>query len=249
MKLNQAETPHVNKVCTVVFTIFATVVGSIVEASSEAICSVNGLPREGSGDYRLAVKLDDGWTYVMPQTQEILDIRRREHNRLCLAWEAPPYTGTERQIVYISSRYMHEQPVRLWRNHSVDPIIKTPFRGRLPRRSAEELFQDFHNTAEPEEIRGGQWSVLEDWHNTHLWLANLTSFELVSTAVDVLDKLPRGTERLLRLRSRRPLPSWVPFTTLPPDPDTELHIAVLYSGDVRREPELPVYWYVSIVKK
>ena len=50
--------------------------------------------------------------------------------------------------------------------------------------------------------------------HTSAWLANSGSYDLVVGAVDDLPLLPYGSERLLVLAARRPLTSWVPFTTV-----------------------------------
>ena len=155
-----------------------------------------------------------------------------------MAWEAPPYQRNSRQIVYASTRYRDDQPLWLSRNAAAAGI---PFVGKLlgdwsrtPDDSGidpDEAFTRFHRDRSVD-ANAVPWTNLIDWHDTSAWLANRSSYELVSSALTEATLLPNGTERLLLLAARRPLTSWVSLTTRTPSGSDTLRVAVAYSGDL-----------------
>ena len=202
-------------------------------------CNVEQLTRESIGQYRLAVMVDGSWQLFDSNDSETVHVLQNGASReLCLAWEAPAYRGNNRQIVYVSTQYRDDQPLWLSRNSA---IAQVPFVGRLlgdwsraPGASGadpDESFREFHDTL-PEDPDGAPWNNLAHWHDTSVWLTNRRSYELVSVTAAEADFLPYGTERLLVLAARRPLASWIPFTSYAPSPQDRLRVAVSYSGDL-----------------
>ena len=219
-------------------------------ALAQSDCTTSQLPRETGGQSRLAVKLDAGWQFFPPnddgpahalQTGGLQD--------LCLAWEAPPYQRSNRQIVYASTQYRDDQPLWLFRNSAIAevPLLSRLFGdwSRTPDASGadpDDAFKDFHDSL-PADPNIAPWNNLADWHDTSAWRTNRSSYELVSGAAVDLMSLPYGTERLLVLAAQRPLTSWVAFTTYTPSGQEQLRVAVAYSGDLdSRGPR--VYRYV-----
>ena len=72
---------------------------------------------------------------------------------MCLAWEAPPYERSDRQIVYVSTQYRDNQPLWLFRNSAVAevPVISRLFGdwSRTPDASGadpDNAFKEFHRS-------------------------------------------------------------------------------------------------------
>ncbi len=223
-------------------------------AVAQSACNVDGLPREDVGQGRLAVRIDGEWRLFAEYEDgpaSVLQIGGLQD--VCIAWEAPPYLGASRQIVYASTKYRDEQPLWLFRNSAGAGI---PFVGNLlgdwnrtPDASGispDSAFKEFHRRR-PDDPFDPPWNNLAGWHDTSAWFPNVGSYDLVVSAARDLSALPYGSERLLRLAARRPLTSWVPFTTRAPSGQNELLVAVSYSGD--RESVGPyVYQYVFQVR-
>ena len=225
-----------------------TALAAPVPALAQAGCDVAQLPREASGQNRLAVRIDGDWQFFAPNggaTAHVLETGGAQD--LCLAWEAPPYRRTNRQIVYASTRYRDDQPLWLFRSSAAALI---PFVGRLlgnwsrtPDTSGADpgdAFREFHRSL-PDDPDSVPWNNLAEWHDTSAWLANRRSYDLVRATAD-LTSLPHGTERLLVLAAQRPLTSWITFTTYAPSGQDELRVAVSYSGDLEdRGPRVHQY--------
>ena len=223
---------------------------------AQASCTVEDLPREVASKGRLAIKIDGVWQ-LFAQNEDgsayVLEVDGLQS--LCIAWEAPPYQRHLRQIVYVSTKYMDEQPLWLVRNNAAAGF---PFFGKLlgdwnrtPDASGsdpDEAFRKFHHSRpDDDDLSDAPWNNLVDWHDTSAWLTNVSSYELVVSATNGLSLLPYGSERLLRLVGGRPLTSWVPFTTRTPSRQNELRVAVAYTGDLDAiGPH--VYQYVFQVK-
>ena len=221
---------------------------------AQPACNVDSLPREAIGQGRLAVRIEGEWKQFTQHEDgpaHILEIGGLLH--LCIAWEAPPYDGVHRQIVYASTKYSDEQPLWLFRNSAGDGI---PFVGRLlgdwnrtPDASGvnpDSAFREFHRRL-PENLSNTPWNSLADWHDTSAWFPNVRSYNLVVGAIRALPLLPYGSERLLRLASNRQLTSWVPFTTRAPSAQNELRVAISYTGELDRLGPY-VYQYVFQVR-
>ena len=214
--------------------------------SSEALWAQNcgDLPPQSRvGQQRLAVKLSGSWKIFTPNSTEpayVISIARAQ--KLCLAWEAPPYPYFKRQIVYASTQYREDQPIWLWRNNALSlPIIdvllgnwskKPDSSGRDP----VEAFTAFHRSL-PKNLAVAPWKDLKKWHDTSAWFPNQESYAVVSTALeDTMGSLPQGTERLLLLKANRSLTSWILFTThVLPSRQDHLLVAVAFSGDLDEE--------------
>ena len=223
-------------------------------AFAQSGCDAEQLLREMSGGYRLAVRLPEGWQYFATNDEESAHlIQGGERQELCLAWEAPPYPRSHRQVVYASTRYREDQPLWLFRNGSAAGV---PFVGRLlgdwsrvPDASGvnvDDGFRVFHQDRAVD-ASSTMWNNLAAWHDTSVWFSNSSSYELVSAAAASLELLPYGTERLLVLAARRPLTSWVAFASYSPSVGDRLHVAVSYSGDLDRLGPR-VYLYVFDVE-
>ena len=223
-----------------VFSVF-TVLHWPTSAYAQPGCDTAQLPREASGENRLAVRLPEGWRYFTTNDEESAHlIQNGGRQELCLAWEAPPYPQSNRQVVYASTRYREDQPLWLFRNGS---IARVPFFGRLlgdwsrvPDSSGVDVddgFRVFHQERAGDDS-STMWNNLATWHDTSIWFSNSSSYELVSAATAGLELLPYGTERLLVLAARRPLTSWVAFTSYAPSSGERLDVAVSYSGDLDR---------------
>ena len=217
-------------------------------------CTVDDLSREQSGQGRIAVRIDGTWRLFSQngdETAYVLDVGGLQ--TLCIAWEAPPYHGAARQIVYVSTKYRDEQPLWLFRNSAGAGL---PFVGKLLgdwNRTPDDsdldpdvAFKEFHRRR-PDDPFDAPWTALADWHNTSAWFSNVKSYPLVVSATNGLPVLPYGSERLLRLAARRPLTSWVPFTTRAPTGQNELRVAVSYTGDLDSVGPY-VYQYVFAVR-
>ncbi|MCY4673843.1 MAG: hypothetical protein OXD43_08800 [Bacteroidetes bacterium] len=221
---------------------------------AQPICTVEDLPREATGQGRLAVRLDGAWQlFTQDEDGSAYIIEIGGLQSLCIAWEAPPYDNARRQIVYVSTKYRDKQPLWLFRNNAAAGL---PFVGNLlgnwsrtPDASGldpDEAFREFHRSL-PEDPSEPPWDNLTTWHDTSVWLSNVSSYELVVGATNSLPVLPYGSERLLRLAGHRPLTSWVPFTTRAPSGQNELRIAVSYTGDLDNlGPD--IYQYVFQVR-
>lgn len=217
------------------------VLSSPTLAFAQSGCDTDQLPREMSGEYRLAVKLPEGWQYFTTNDGESAYLLHGgERQEICLAWEAPPYPQSNRQVIYASTRYREDQPLWLFRNGSAASV---PFVGRLlgdwsrvPDASGVDVddgFRVFHQDRAVDDS-STIWNNLAAWHDTSVWFSNSSSYELVSAATASLDLLPYGTERLLVLAARRPMTSWVTFTSYVPAAGDRLDVAVSYSGDLDR---------------
>ena len=205
---------------------------------AQSNCEIDQLPRAATGQNRLAISIDRGWQFFTPNDGTRAHVLETDGlSSLCLAWEAPPYQRNDRQIVYASTRYRDDQPLWLFRNNVA---ALTPFErlfgdwSRTPDASGANLddaFREFHR-AFPDDPDVAPWDNLANWHDTSAWLANRRSYDLVRAATADLPILPHGTERLIVLRPRRPLTSWVSFTTFAPSRQDELRVGVSYSGDL-----------------
>ena len=219
---------------------------------AQSDCHVDELSRgDDGGQRRLAVRTDTGWEFFRPSADALTHaIEVGGLQELCMAWEAPPYDGRRRQIVYVSTQYRDDQPIWLFRNQAVGISIFRSLFGDWSRQAdasgtdPDQAFKEFHHlSGDPDAAR---WKNLIDWHNTSGWLPNQASYELVRVAID-LAGLPYGTERLLMVRGNRPLTSWIPFTTHVPSKQDKLRVAVSYSGDLDG-PGPRVYQYVFEVR-
>ena len=217
---------------------------------AQSDCEVDQLPRETGGLNRLAVRINADWQFFLPNDDAAVHVLQTgQLQDLCMAWEAPPYERSNRQIAYVSTQYRDDQPLWLFRNSAVAevPVISRLFGdwSRTPDASGadpDNAFKEFHRGL-PTDPNRVPWNNLADWHDTSAWRANHSSYELVSGAVANLTVLPYGTERLLVLAAGRPLSSWVSFTSYVPSGEDRLRIAVSYSGDLdSRGPR--VYRYV-----
>ncbi len=227
---------------TVVFCFTVAALIALVDpttALAQPDCNVDQLPRQAAWQGQLAIRIGEEWqSFAQNAGTPAHAIEIGGLQNLCMAWEAPPYQRTSRQIVYASTRYTDEQPLWLFRNNAGAGI---PFVGsllgdwnRTPDASGlnpDSAFREYHRSR-PDDPSVAPWNNLTDWHDTSAWLANSGSYDLVVGAVDDLPLLPYGSERLLVLAARRPLTSWVPFTTRAPSGQNELRIAVAYSGDL-----------------
>ena len=211
-------------------------------------------PRSQVGGYRLAVKLSGTWEFFAPDPAESAPmISAAGVRRFCLAWEAPPYAGMRRQIVYVSTQYREDQPIWLWRSGAFQIPIISNLLGNWNRtldsagHAPDETFARFHHEL-PKNSGVTPWSALVAWHDTSAWFANQRSYDLVAAALgDSRDRLPYGTERLMVLKGRRPLSSWVRSTTYAPKPQDQLRVAVAFSGDLDTQGPR-VYRYVLEVR-
>ena len=234
------------------FLFVAVVIASICSPGVLSAQNCENLPSRGEvSQQRLAVKLSGRWELFASNPSgpaHVISVAGTQN--LCLAWEAPPYPRNRRQIVYVSTQYREDQPIWLWRNNAFQiPIINVRMGdwNRTPDSSGRdpvETFTTFHRSL-PGDVGLAPWRDLAAWHDTSAWFPNQSSYDLVSTALgDAANTLPYGTERLLALRARRPLSSWVPFTTYAPTPQVRLLVAVAFSGDVdERGPRLYHYTF------
>lgn len=239
--------------------VFSVVVSSAPFATSKMVfaqlgCTVDSLPRNETSQGQLAVRIDDTWEMFTQNGDGPVHIIEVDgFQDLCIAWEAPPYPGAHRQIVYVSTRYRDEQPLWLFRNSAGSGI---PILGKLlgdwnrtPDASGldpDDTFREYHRSL-PDDPFEVPWNSLTDWHNTSAWLSNVRSYELVVSSTNDLPVLPYGSERLLRLAAKRPFTSWVPFTTRTPSGQNELRVAVSYTGDLDNLGPY-VYQYVFQVR-
>ena len=222
------------------FTVAALIVlAAPTTALAQPDCNVDQLPRQAAWQGRLAIKIGGEWqSFAQDAGTLVHSLEIGGLQNLCMAWEAPPYQRTSRQIVYASTQYRDEQPLWLFRNNAGAVI---PFVGsllgdwnRTPGASGvnpDAAFREYHRSR-PDDPFVAPWNNLTDWHDTSAWLANSESYDLVVGAVDDLPLLPYGSKRLLVLAARWPLTSWVPFTTRASSGQNELRVAVAYSGDL-----------------
>lgn len=222
---------------------------------AQSDCPVDELSRDDDGGQRrLAVRIDTSWQFFKPSDDALTHaIEVGGLQEMCMAWEAPPYQRRSRQIVYVSTQRYDNQPIWLFRNNQAAGI---PFLGRLlgnwgrePDASGAnpvQAFKEFHHRLPPDPSVA-PWKNLTDWHNTSAWLPNRQSYEMVRVVIN-LAGFPYGTERLLMLRGRRPLTSWISFTTHTPSKKDKLRVAVSYSGDLEGSSGPRVYQYVFEVR-
>ena len=228
-----------------------TAIATPMPLLAQSDCHVDELSRDDGGQRRLAVKIDTGWQFFKPNDDALTHaIEVGGLQELCMAWEAPPYEGGRRQIVYVSTQYRDDQPIWLVRHNQAAGI---PFLGRLlgdwgrqadaSGANPDQAFKEFHHRLPPDP-GAAPWNNLTDWHNTSAWLTNRQSYEVVRVVID-LAGFPFGTERLLMLRGGRSFTSWIPFTTHAPSGRDKLRVAVSYSGDLDVDGSGPrVYQYV-----
>ena len=220
-------------------------------AIAQSICTGVELPaREAGKERHLAFWYGSEWQFVDEGFAHPLGQRNTE---ICLAWGAPPYRASARQIVYVSTRFATDQSLSLFRNSALAGL---PF------------FQRFASDWEPSSIGGADHNAFRNfhdgrgrpggtisaryltrWHDTAAWRANDSSYNFVSAAVGRSGALPHGAERLLTLAAKRPFVSWVPFGTHPPRDDGELRIAVVYSGDLGTGSGVRVHEYSFVVRE
>ena len=237
---------------------FLSVAAAIIAIGSEGVLWAQNCgdvpPRTQVGEHRLAVKLSGTWEYFAPDLPEPAPvIPAAAGQTLCLAWEAPPYPGLRRQIVYVSTRYREDQPIWLWRSGALQIPILADLLGNwnrtfdASRHGPDEAFGKFHRNL-PENTSVTPWSALAAWHDTSGWFSNQRSYDLVAAALgDSRSGLPLGTERLMVLAARRPLSSWVRFTTYAPKTQNKLLVSVAFSGDLDTQGPR-VYRYVLKVR-
>ena len=152
-----------------------------IAATTVAICSAGVLlaqncgdlpPRAQVGERRLAVKLSGTWEFFAPDRPgTTASISAAGTQTLCLAWEAPPYPGRRKQIVYVSTRYRENQPIWLWRSSAFQIPIITNLLGDWNRtldafgHDPDETFTKFHRSL-PENANVAPWRALVAWHDT-----------------------------------------------------------------------------------
>ena len=240
-------------------------------------CEIDQPYREAVGRERLAVWIDGNWQFFAENTEAPAHVLETGTLRkLCLAWEAPPYNESKRQIVYVSTQYHRRQPLLLFRNNAARETLL--FGELISNKAASEIpvigdlasdweatpsasvdnpkvgtlaqqrddFRSFHHKA-PKNSKDPPWTTLFDWHDTSAWKANHGSYPLVLSTAAQLTLLPYGTERLLVLKKKRDLASWVKFDTRVQPGRNELRVAVSYSGDVD-SGGVHVYQYVFEVR-
>lgn len=228
---------------------------------ADSTCSVKLPQREKQTQYRLGVWRGESWEFFSPNPSgppHSVKMPRRE--KLCLAWEAPPYKKPDSQVVYVSTRYRDGQPLYLFRNNAGAGV---PLVGSLLRRDGLPIirgitgdwshtygdngdgihgqFRRYHSV-KPDDLTTEPWKNMSTWHRT-LWGSNKDTYELVGSATSSARELPYGSERLLRLKANRPKASWVRIITRAPHEQHELRVAVSYSGDLD-ELGPGVYLYV-----
>lgn len=239
--------------------VLALVVCPMPVLAQQPDCDSVRLPMRGPvgemGQRQLAVWIDDEW-HPFRSNAEVAahDLHIGELHGLCMAWEAPPYTAGDKQIVYVSTRHKDGQPLSLFRNSAAAgvPVLWRLFddwirpTGRSGR-SGRNIFRAFHGDDELETdvtIDDTSRANFSGWHDTSAWFPNTPSRLLVSQAVADTTTVPHGAERLLLLQGARPRTSWVPFGTLAPAAGSELRVAVAYSGDLDTFNALQVDEYV-----
>lgn len=123
-------------------------------------------PRAQASEHRLAVKLSGTWEFFTPDgSGPVRSISAAGAQTLCLAWEAPPYPGRRKQIVYISTRYRENQPIWLWRSSAFQIPLISQLLGDWNRtldasgHDPQEAFTSFHRTL-PENANLAPWTAL-----------------------------------------------------------------------------------------
>ena len=238
-----ARVEHVSFLCgcaTALLTVIAAPTAAQDQFVQDCKEYVDELTRNSQGKNQLAVKTNEGWQFFPPNdSASPHDLAINGRQRLCLAWEAPPHSGSNVQIVYASTQYRDDQPVLLFRRSWADriPVINRLV-GEFERQPGpsgydpDDAFRWFHMNPSYVQRNSVPWSDLYAWHVwTWFWRANQTSYDFASSAVHDVTRLPLGTERLLRLVPNRELASWVAITTRV-HPSQTLRVAVSYSGDM-----------------
>ena len=106
------------------------VLATSTPALAQSDCEVDQLPRETGSQDRLAGRIDADWRFFPPNDDAAAHVLQAGQLReVCLAWEAPPYERSDRQIVYVSTQYRDNQPLWLFRNSAVAemPVISRLF--------------------------------------------------------------------------------------------------------------------------
>ena len=203
-------------------------------------------------DGMLAVMTSDSWKKFPPvhhNNPPTHDVNISGKQGICLAWEAPPHPENHAQIVYASTRRGDNQALHLFRQaiNEAFPIVekilrirgmnkipyiwklKSEFKLTLGTMDANpEIYSNFRNFHLNESVDHEDFF---EWHKgTWYWGTNISSYDFVSNTAKILDGLPFGSERLLRLVPNRPYTSWVPITTLVLC-DLTLSVTVSYSED------------------
>lgn len=237
---------------------------ALLAVTQESRCeTVKGeeLPRDNSYNYKLAIKQSSGWI-VCPSNDEINLVHEIKFgspdnpNNIIFKWAVPKSENNE--FIYISSTIGDNHPLSLFRNSAAGELASfIPFHedklkqiGRVGY-ELKQQFIDIHHGSESQpdkKILG----YVKKWHDTGLWLTsigteNLVEAALHSKAQDSNVHFELGAERLIRVKKKRPLVSWIKFISKKPKAYKVLTVTLFYSGDTLES--LPKYKFQFREKK
>ena len=210
-------------------------------AVSNALCeskniSCDNLPREKKYEYQMAVCLPSSQVLICkhnPAKAPHLITVKDPPSRLDFRWAVPASDSS--QVVYVSTSYTEDQQLSVFRNGYFKNAKYVPRAFRTihefltsgsTSKNPQESFQDYHLGSGT--IDDNVREILASWHEKLLWQED--TYIYVKKALLVKPRPVLAAERLIRVRSDRPLASWIEFTSNI-EGGSMLRMTLSYSGE------------------
>ena len=201
--------------------------------------------RDSARVYHVAIQQTGAWEFFPPNTEAAPHrIRRDQIGPIELYWGAPPSGGAWSEVAFVRTAYRSDQTVSLHRNGVLSLVTDLwgAFHEVLPA-NGRALYVEFHR-ARPANPRAEQWLPFVRWPQTALWFPNVATDDFMRAVTTQGTSQQPAAERLIRLRSGRPLMSWVRVETRSPRVGGTLRLAASFSGEGAVSGEVVYeYWF------
>ncbi len=210
-------------------------------AVSNSLCeskniSCDNLQRERKYEYQMAVCLPSDRVLICKQNSakapHLITVKDSPSS-MNFRWAVPASDSS--QLVYVSTSYTEDQQLSVFRNgyfknaeyvpHAFRTIHEFLTSGSTSK-NPQESFRDYHLGSGT--IDNGVKQILASWHEKFLWQED--TYIYVKKALLVKPRPVLAAERLIRVRSDRPLTSWIGFTSNI-EGGSMLRMTLSYSGE------------------
>ena len=250
----------------VVFIFFASInlpKSALLAATQESACETmdeEELPRDERYNYQLAIKQGTSNWLVCPSNEKINPGREINFNnpdnskQVVFKWAVPASENNE--FIYVSTAIGESHPLSLFRNSAAGVLARfIPFHEDelkefgMVGSELKQQFIDIHHgkmSGAKEKFK----KQVKEWHDTGLWRSKVETENLVRGALFLKAQESHyelGAERLIRIKRKRPLTSWIEFRSIKPPANEVLTVTLFYSGDSLES--LPKYKFQFKEKK
>lgn len=205
-------------------------------------------PRNNSLVYKLAIQNGNVWQYFAQNSEATPHRLSFSDDGFTIYIGVPKYPHNRRQVLFVRTSYMQNQPVSLFRNSS-NLFFQWIRDWRSNQTVLEKNYIEFHvKNLNDLDLSSHIWKPFITWHNTGFWRANEKTYDFVKKIVAFGHKQKPVAERLLKLKPNRSKMSWIEINTHSPDRDNLLTVTTSYSGTLDNNPSIKLYNYYFIIE-